>query len=322
MRAHTGNATRPLRARPIRRVGRWVSPVVVTVTLAGCGAAVPPAASIVDAGTVDPGRNTIDDRPGRVISLDYCADQFALKFLDPTQILALSPDAVADYSYMRRAAAGLPTVRPRMEDVLVRGPDLVIRSYGGGPNATALLRSAGIDVVQVGYGGDLEGVRRNILSVAGQLGATAEGEAVVAEMDRRLAAVRARTTQRAGPAMQALYLTPAGVTAGESTLIDVLFDAAGLENYQRSPGWQPIPLERLAYRRPDVVVPGFFGSSASRMNAWTSIHHPVVRRQMDALPRLPIEGAWTSCAGWFLVDAVEALAGVPLPPRTAHRADD
>ncbi|PZU18112.1 MAG: iron ABC transporter substrate-binding protein, partial [Citromicrobium sp.] len=32
------------------------------------------------------------DAPRRIVSLDYCADQYVLKFADREDILALSPD--------------------------------------------------------------------------------------------------------------------------------------------------------------------------------------------------------------------------------------
>ena len=41
-------------------------------------------------------------RAQRVISLDYCADQYVLKFVDPENIVALSPDAEEPFSYLVR----------------------------------------------------------------------------------------------------------------------------------------------------------------------------------------------------------------------------
>ena len=71
------------------------------------------------------------DHPLRIVSLDFCADQYVLKFADREQILAVSPDAVRGFSYMRDTAIGIPSVRPIAEDVLILKPDLIIRSYGG-----------------------------------------------------------------------------------------------------------------------------------------------------------------------------------------------
>ena len=38
------------------------------------------------------------------------------------------------------------------------------------------------------------------------------------------------------------------------------------------------------------------------------MRHPVARAQLDGGAVVPIEGAWTACGAWFLMDAVEALA--------------
>ena len=48
------------------------------------------------------------ERPMRIVSLDYCSDQYVLKLADPDQILAVSPDAEASFSFMRDAAGGVP----------------------------------------------------------------------------------------------------------------------------------------------------------------------------------------------------------------------
>jgi len=84
----------------------------------------------------------------RIVSLDYCADQYVLKLADPESVLAISPDAVKDFSYLQDAAKSVPTVRPIAEDVLSLKPDLVVRSYGGGPNATSFFAQAGVPVLQ------------------------------------------------------------------------------------------------------------------------------------------------------------------------------
>ena len=145
----------------------------------------------------------------RIVSLDYCADQFVLGLADRRDILAVSPNAGAAFSYMRAAAAGLRTVRPRAEDVLILEPDLVVRSYGGGPNARAFFERAGVPVLQIGLADDLDGARAVIRDAARGLGVPERGEALIAAMDARLRRARVHT-----PGTRALYVTPAGFTAG------------------------------------------------------------------------------------------------------------
>lgn len=245
--------------------------------------------------------------PRRIVSLDYCADQFVLGLAGRDRILAVSPDAEAEFSYLRAAAAGLPTVRPRAEDVLILRPDLVARSYGGGPNARAFFERAGVPVLQIGFAGDLDGVRASIRGAAKALGAPARGEALIADMDARIARARGAAAGNAARA-NVLYLTPSGITAGPGTLVHRMIEAAGLDNFQSRSGWGPIPLERLAYESPDLIASAWFGARTDHDDAWTPSRHPVAKRHLRSVPVVSLEGSTTSCGGWFLADAVEALA--------------
>ena len=245
----------------------------------------------------------IGDPAARVVSLDYCADQYLLELLPSDHILALSPDAEADFSYHRERAAGLRKVRPVAEDVIALEPDLVLRSYGGGPQALHFFERAGIRVLQVPYADDLQGVRDALRTVADGLGTVQAGETLVAAMDARLAAV-----EPAAPSRSALYLTSGGATAGPGTLVHEMLLSAGLANFESRPGWHTIPLERLAYDEPDLVVASFFDGSAELTAWWSAMRHPVARRQLEDRPSLLLPGAWTACGAWFVLDAVEALA--------------
>lgn len=253
-----------------------------------------------------PQQPTAPAQPQRVVSLDYCADQFVLKLADRAQIAAVSPDAGKDFSFMRAAAPGMPIVRSTAEDVLAQRPDLVVRSYGGGPGVEHLMARAGVPVAQLGYAGDFDGVRANVRAMAAALGHPARGEALIAEMDSRLAAVAAQE----GTGRSALYLTPAGVTTGAGSLVHVLIEAAGLENFEHQPGWRPIPLERLAREQPDLIAFARFGAASHQPDAWSAARHPIAQRQLAERPVATMDGAWTACGGWFLADAVEALAAM------------
>ena len=262
-----------------------------TALLAGCSASGP---------ALDPD----GERPQRIVSLDYCADQYVLRFADRDAILAVSPDAAKRFSYMRSHASGLPSVRPRAADVLALKPDLVVRSYGGGPEAVGFLEELGVPVVQIGFPQTLAEVRDEVVRVGGALGAEREARRVASDMDRRLAAL----PQREGAAPSALYMTPGGVTSGEGTLVHEVLRAAGLANFQDRPGWNALPLERLAYEGPDVIAAAFYEGASGEADSWSAARHPVARTQLSNRPVVPLEGAWTSCGGWFLVEAVEALA--------------
>lgn len=268
---------------------RRFAALLLAARLAGCAPPVPPA----------PQAPAV---PQRIVSLDYCADQFVLKLADRAQIAALSTSAASGFSYMRTSAAGLPQVRARAEDVLGLRPDLVVRSYGGEANIAGLLARARTPLAQLAYGEDFEAVRGNIRAMAAAFGHPQRGEALVAEMDARLAAIQP------GGKRTALYVTPAGFTTGPGSLVDALLRAAGLENFETAPGWRPLPLERLAGERPDMVAAGFFNTHTTAADSWSSMRHPIALRQMRERPVVHLDGAWIACGGWFLVDAAEALA--------------
>ena len=220
--------------------------LVFVAALAACSSAPPPAPP---------------PRALRIVSLDYCADQYVLRLVARDRIVAVSRDARKPFSYMRAAAAGVPQVAARAEDVLVLRPDLVVRSYGGGA-----------------------------------------GAALDAQIARRLAVL-----PRAPGTSSALYMTPGGVTTGAGGLIDAMLGLAGYRNFATRAGWQPLPLERLAYRHPDMVAAASF-TRHQRPDAWSAARHPVAQAQLRDRRVVDIDGALTACGGWFVLDAVEALA--------------
>jgi len=246
--------------------------------------------------------------PMRIVSLDYCADQYVLRLADLEQVLAISPYAVEAFSYMREAAKRDSTERPIAENVLILKPDLVVRSYGGGPNAAAFFERAGVPVLQVGWASnvdreDVGSIPTLIQHMAEGLGQAERGRALVSDFRARLAAIQARQTGDS-----AFYMTPGGVTTGPGSLVHEMLLAAGLENFESAPGWRSLPLERLVYEQPDLVAAGFFETLHSHPNAWSASKHPVARAQLDGPDVVPLEGAWTACGGWFILDAIEALA--------------
>lgn len=244
-----------------------------------------------------------DTIPQRIVSLDYCADQYVLKMVPKSRILAVSPDAGRHFSYLHESAEGVPRVRPLAEDVLVIRPDLVVRSYGGGPQAIRFFERAGVPVLQVPYASDIVSIRSAVKRVADGLGAHAQGLEIVSEMDARLQKLAGTS-----PRETVLYMTPTGVTSGPGTLIHEMLQAAGYRNFETRPGWWSLPLERLAYEQPDVVAAAFFDETTDHPSLWSPMRHPIARRQLTEQPTVVLQGSWTSCGGWFLLDAIEALA--------------
>lgn len=283
--------------RPLRR---WVGhrrPWAMSAVALGLSAVAVVASS-------EAPRRTTPSVPKRVVSLDYCADQFVLKFADRSQILALSSQSQASHAYLRETAKGLPQVRSRAESVLALEPDLVVRTYGGGPDAARFFQASGTPVLQLGGADQYDGIRDNLRLAATGLGHPERGAAAVRQFDATLAKAR-----REGPPIEALYVTSGGVQAGADTSLGQMMATAGLAPYDpRHRGWSELPLEKLAAKAPSMVVTGFMSLGELDLFPWSSARHPLVRQSLKSRPTVALPGAVTACSGWFIADATLAMA--------------
>ncbi|MEQ8936791.1 MAG: ABC transporter substrate-binding protein [Amphiplicatus sp.] len=243
----------------------------------------------------------------RAVSLDYCADQFLLAIADKDQIIAVSPGADEDYSYLKAAAVGVRALRPSLEEIAPQRPDVVLRFWGGSPRLGALLEQDGATVLTLDYASDFETVRANIRAAAAALHREVRGEAMIADLDARLAALARRPVHNEA----ALYVTPGGVTAGSSTMIDAIFSAARVRNATAEAGlsyWPPLPAEALILNPPGLIVAGFFKDSGEAANHWSAARHPAFRRVFDRTLTIHLPTDIISCPAWFSVDAAEIIA--------------
>ncbi|WP_429912489.1 ABC transporter substrate-binding protein [Glycocaulis sp.] len=233
-------------------------------------------------------------QPQRIVSLDYCADQYVLGLADRSQIAALSPDARADFSSHAAIAEGIAQARPLAEEIIAHRPDMVVRSWGGDPRILALFERLDIPVHQIGYIADFDDIRRETRGAASAFGQAERGDAVLAAMDAALASASAASE------MPALYVTPGGVTAGQGTFIDALLGAAGLRNAAGGQtGWVSMPLEAVATQVPAIFVTGFANSATDRVDRWSASRHPVMRRALGARPVLALDTGVIACTTWL-----------------------
>ena len=242
------------------------------------------------------------DKGQKIVSLDLCADQFVLKYAGANDEIYLSPDATKKFSYMRDHAKNHSWGRPRSEAILAIQPDLVVRAYGGTPRLLEFLQRTGISTFQLGFASSLSDVRAENERVSEFFDQPEKGKRAIAEIEERRSPVQPTKSRRV------LYITAGGFTAGPGTLIDDIITAAGYENFQNEPGWQSLPLEALAYEKPDFIAASFFDNGDRFQNAWSASSHRLVKKMMAETPVVQLDSAWTACAGWFSFEAVNALA--------------
>ena len=240
----------------------------------------------------------------RVVSLDYCADQYVLALADRAQIAALSPGAARDDSYFRERAAGLRRVRSTLESALALRPDLIVRDWGGPWDSSEAFARFGVPVLEVDSVHDFAGARAMVLRAAEALDQRPRGAAIVADLDARLAALQAR----APPPRPVLYLSVAGASAGPGVMIDALIRAAGGRNFKTEPGWSVAPLEAVIQTPPALIALGFFETGRTSMDAWSPARHPTLRRALARADIVSLPAASVSCEAWYAIDAAETIA--------------
>lgn len=245
--------------------------------------------------------------PAGIVSLDLCADQMVLKLVDRSRIKAVSNEVDLDRNLVNGPAAGLPRLRPTIEEIIALRPAIIVKSYGGGPLLEGQLAKLGIKTVQLDYAARLTDIPATIRSAAAKLDATRKGEAVVAQFEQQVTKADADEGHAANrPTL--VYVTPGGVTSGPETLIDDVIKAAGYRNYSNKSGWHNLPLEQLAGEKPDAALTAFFDNRAHDQDAWTSARHPVTQQALNGVPTLATSGASVSCGNWMMGDVVEQLA--------------
>ena len=243
--------------------------------------------------------------PRRIVSLDYCADQFVLALADRDQIAAVSRGARRDDSYYRTRAVGLRQTRGTLEEVLMLRPDMVVRNWGGPWDSEAVYARFGVSVLQVGDAHDFAAARADVIDAARDLGHPARGEALARDLDGRLARLAVQTGLERPPVM---YLSAGGAVAGRDVLMDAVINAAGGRNLRGEANWTVLPLERMVETPPALIALGFFETGRTALNAWSPSRHPALRRALAGARTVSLPAATISCEAWYAIDAAEAIA--------------
>lgn len=234
-----------------------------------------------------------------------------LGLVERQRIAAVSVDVASDPAFSLPLSRGLPRVRAEVERVLALRPTLVVRSYGGGPRFAAAMERAGVPVFTLPYAGTLADVD-DVMAAAGE---RLNAQTMASRRRGELAEVWRDARQAAGSGGTALYVTPGDVTTGPGSMIAELVGVAGYRSYEGKPGWHRLPVERLLADPPDLVVRGFFETSAHRQDRWTSSSHGALREAIAQVATVDVPGSELSCGNWLIGKAIERVAAARrMPP--------
>lgn len=238
--------------------------------------------------------------PQRIASLNLCADQYLIALADRSQMVGLT--RLARDPAMSAAAAqaqGWPVIGSSAEALLAAAPDLVFTGWEG---QGAAARTAGLRArfVTVPPANDYGAIVAQVRLVAGAIGHPERGEALIARMDRALAAI-----PRSGRGRIAADYQRRGYMSGGGTLSDAMMRRVGLQNLATRigrPALSNLSLEEMVAARPDYLIVGHAGGAHDLGSAM--LEHPALR----TIPRLVLAPALTTCGGPSFPQAVRALA--------------
>ncbi|MFZ2996099.1 ABC transporter substrate-binding protein [Sphingobium sp.] len=238
--------------------------------------------------------------PRRIVSLNVCADQYLLALADPRQIAALSRFARdPELSAAAAKARGIPILRSGTEEVLAIQPDLIL-GFPIGPGMVAGAPPGRWATLGLASAESYPMILGQIRAVARAIGHPDRGEALIARMNRDLAAL-----PHAKGKGVAAYYQRRGYMTGTGTLVDDLMRRVGLTNLAAKLGkaaLAQVPLEQMVAARPDWLI---VESATDRVQdqGTEMLHHPALR----AIPRISLPQSWTVCGGPAYVQAAQRL---------------
>jgi iron complex transport system substrate-binding protein len=240
------------------------------------------------------------DAPERVVTMNHCADQYALLLGAPGQVVSVSHIAVDPYlSAMAEEAANVPRNRGGAEEIFRLEPDLVLASAWSDPLAVGMLKRLGVRVERIDGVERLADIPGRLREVGALLGRDAVAEEMARDVEARLAALP--EPGEAGP--EAAFFHAGGYSLGKGTLAHDILTRAGFDNLADRVGRTDggyIPVEVLIMNRPDLLITSGVYPGSSQAEAL--MDHPAIAD----IPRLESDAVW-GCGLPVTLDAVEAL---------------
>ena len=246
-------------------------------------------------------------KPTRIVSLNQCLDELALRLAEPANLASvtwLSQDP--DNANMAAAARLKPANHATAEEAMAYQPDLVLVGEYLSPATRAMLKQIGAPVAKFDAPETLADVRAQIRDFADRIGEPERGRRLVDEMDRDLKAV---SVDPRLPKLKTIILRPNGFTVGPGSLVDELLSRAGLENMAARldiGAYEQMSLERIAALDADVLIANSEAVGAPSL-ATEGLNHPIVKALSRKLRVVALPARLWTCPGPALVDAVRDL---------------
>jgi iron complex transport system substrate-binding protein len=244
--------------------------------------------------------------PQRIVSLNKCADQLLVTLVEPSRIASVSPIATDEFSFLAERLKDLPANSGRGESILLSDADLVLAGAFESHVRRHLLARQGFEVVVLNAWTRLDDGKEQIRALSRRLGAEAEGERLIGDIEAALARSRALA-----PAPRSvLVLQRRGYTPGDSTILEEIIRHMGLVSYSEKlglPHGGMVSLERLVADPPDYIL--MSESDRQGVDQGSALlWHPALLAAVPTERRLYVPASLTICGGPATPHAIDALA--------------
>lgn len=247
------------------------------------------------------------EAPRRVVSMNVCTDQMAMLLAADGQLHSVSYLAADPNTSMLAADARRFAVNHGLaEEVFLMQPDLVLAGSYTTRATVGLLRKLGVRVEEFAPETSFDEVKASLRRMGDMLGRRDRAEALVAELDRKLAAAKAK----AHPDITIATYYANAYTSGAGTLVDAVVMASGLTNLATKlgmSGTQQLPLELLIMARPDMLVDSEARYAAPALAQQTFVH-PAYRTLAAETGSVSVPARYTICGTPFTAEAVQLLS--------------
>ena len=245
--------------------------------------------------------------PQRVVTVNLCLDQVALRLAAPGQLVGISYlSHDPRISVLADLARAIPSVRAKAESILDLRPDLVIFDRDSHNNIKRLVRMAGVPILEVSWAASLDDSEALFTRIGAALGRDAESQMIVAGMR----AERRRLAWSGAPVGLAAVLQANRGTAGRGSLMDELLRLSGFRNLAAElgiPAYGRLPLESVLAGRPDLLV--LYGNANARpARATEFVDHNALRVLAGSTRLASIPLKYSICAGPDNFEVMRLLA--------------
>lgn len=200
----------------------------------------------------------IEKEPERIISLALGSDEIIFELVQKSRIKALSYlSKDSGLSNISGRVGDIETIGTNSELVIAAQPDIVFVTTWSDADFIKQIREAGITVYAFSSPTSVETVKDVIKEIAYVLNAVGEGRELIAWMDGKLEAVRAKLKKLApGSEKEAISLDSFYYTYGKLTTFDSLAQHAGVINLAAKKGmemWVLVSKEQVVDMNPDII---------------------------------------------------------------------